>query len=122
MEKTLCHKCFHYNACMTIDLSGTVGNPECENQPCEHYIDSELIKIQEKANWILKVSQYSDANVFVEYRCSHCNNMKTIKHYGGKEWDEYYSEHYRDNENTKLPNFCEVCGSEVNGVVKDSDD
>lgn len=117
METTQCQRCFHYGACKAIDLSGTVGNPEYENQPCEHYIDSELIEIREKTKWIRNIKRYSDGDVYVDYKCAHCGNMRRVRSFKNKEWDDYYHEHHRDNEDAELPKYCEVCGSALNGVM-----
>ena len=113
MEKTLCQKCFHYEACKAIDLSGALGDPQCENIPCMHYIDSDRVKIQDQAEWVENVRQYPDGDVHVTYRCSHCGNLGGIKAYGNKEWTNYYLEHYRDY--VELSGFCKKCGSVMKG-------
>lgn len=120
MNKTLCQRCFHYAACSEIDLSGAIGNPEMENEPCDHFVDAERVKIQDKANWREKIYQYSDGNVHVCYYCTSCNKLERVKSYNKTEWDNYYSEHYR--ESIELPNFCNNCGSVIYGIVEDSGD
>lgn len=121
MDKTLCQRCFHYAACAAIDLSGAIGNPEMENEPCDHFIDAERVKIQDKANWIEKIFKYKyNGRVHVCYYCTHCNQFEHVDIYTYAEWDNYYSEHYRDN--LKLPNFCNVCGSVIDGIIEDSGD
>ena len=117
MEKTLCQRCFHYAACCAIDLSGTLGNPECENTKCENFVDSEKVKIQDKANWIESITDYKDVHVC--YHCSNCGQLERVKIYNKKQWDEYYKDHYR--EDVELPNFCKVCGSVMNGIVEKPD-
>lgn len=116
MDKTLCQRCFHYAACKEIDLSGFIGDPVMENNHCDHFIDSERVKIQDKANWIEKIHSYSD-NVHVCYYCSSCNRLEKVKGYTKTEWSDYYSEHYRGS--IELPNFCCACGSAIAGVVED---
>ena len=120
MEKTLCQKCFHYNACVAIDLSGFLGNPERENDPCEHFIDSERVKIQDRANWVERVHRYSDGDVSVTHHCSHCGDLGRVKMYKSKEWSDYYSEHYRNN--IELDEYCKKCGSVMSILVEASDD
>lgn len=117
MEKTLCQKCFHYEACTAIDLSGTVGNPEYENEPCGYFVDADKVLIQEKANWIEKVERWSDGHACVKYNCSRCEQREKVRIYEEKEWENYYSEHYRDG--VEMPNFCKVCGSAMNGIVEE---
>lgn len=115
MSKTLCQRCFHYAACGEIDLSGAIGNPEMENQPCDHFIDAERVKIEDKAYWSERVRQYSDGDVHVCYYCTSCNKLERVKTYKKSEWENYYFEHYR--ENIELPRFCNNCGSAIGGVV-----
>lgn len=116
MEKTMCQKCFHYEACCAIDLSGALGNPESENMECEHFIDAERVKIQDKACWREELKTYSGVDIYITYYCSHCGQMERVKTYKVKEWDGYYSEHYR--ETVELPGFCKKCGSIVEGIVR----
>ena len=120
MEKTLCQKCFHYEACKEIDLSGTLGNPELENEPCVHFIDAERVKIEDRANWREKINHWSDGQVCVDYYCTNCNQLEKVKIFNKGEWENYYQEHYR--EVIKLPNFCKVCGSVMGGIVEDPGD
>ena len=114
MDKTLCQKCFHYAACKEIDLSGAIGNPEMENEPCDHFIDAERVKIQDKAQWVESVSVYSDS-AYVNYNCSCCNYLGKVKRYNKSDWENYFSEHYRDD--LKLYKFCEGCGSVMDILV-----
>lgn len=116
MEKTLCQKCFHYNACDAIDVSGAIGNPECENLPCDHFIDAERVKIQDKANWIEEVKRWGDGTACICYYCTHCGQQEHVKIFKEPEWEAYYSEHYRDG--LELPKFCKDCGSEIGGIVE----
>lgn len=116
MEKTKCQRCFHYDACCAIDLTGALGNPEAENTECEYFVDSERVKIQDKAHWREEFSRCSNDNIGLRYYCSHCNWFETIKMYKSKEWDDYYSERYRDS--LELPKFCKQCGSIVEGIVR----
>lgn len=118
MEKTLCQRCFHYSACCAIDLSGTLGNPEYENTECENFVDSERVKIQDKAKWVISVGKYKE-DVHVCYHCSNCGQLERVKIYNKKQWDEYYKDHYR--EDVELPNFCKVCGSAMDGIVEKHD-
>ena len=118
MEKTLCQRCFHYSACCAIDLSGTLGNPECENTECENFVDSEKVKIQDKAKWIVSVEYYGDYT-HVCYCCSNCGQLEIVKIYNKKQWDEYYKDHYL--EYVELTEFCKVCGSVMNGIVVNPD-
>ena len=114
MEKTLCQRCFHYAACCAIDLIGTLGNPECENTECENFVDSEQVKIQDKAKWVVSVASYK--NIHVRYYCSNCGQLEHVKIYNKKQWNEYYKDHYR--EDVELPKFCKVCGSVMDGTVE----
>lgn len=115
MEKTLCQRCFHYSACCAIDLSGTLGNPECENTECENFVDSEKVKIQDKAKWVVSVGKYKE-DVHVCYHCSNCDQLESVKIYKKVEWEDYYKDHYRDS--IELPKFCKVCGSAIDGIVE----
>lgn len=117
MDKTLCQKCFHYAACKEIDLSGTIGNPEMENEPCDHFIDSERVKIQDKANWREVINQYIDT-VHICYYCTNCNQLEKVRGYTSYEWANYYNEHHRDE--LKLPKFCGECGAVIGDIVEDS--
>ena len=117
MEKTLCQRCFHYAACCAIDLSGALGNPEYENTECENFVDSEKVKIQDKAKWVVTVDKYTDVHVC--YYCSNCGKLKRVKIYNKIQWDEYFKDHYR--EDVELPKFCEVCGSVMDGIVEKHD-
>jgi hypothetical protein len=116
MQKTLCNSCFHYEACCAIDLSGCLGNPECENWECDHYLDSERVKIQGKANRLERINIYSNGDTCVSYHCSCCKELHGIKIFKEKEWDAYYREHYR--EAVELPKFCKVCGSVMGEIVE----
>lgn len=117
MEKTMCQKCYHYEACKAIDLTGAVvsPNPEVENESCLHFIDADLVKIQEKAKWKKRITRYNDGDVHVTYRCSKCNDLSRVKCYKQAEWDGYFSNHY--HEHIELPQYCSCCGSVVNGVI-----
>lgn len=117
MEKTLCQRCFHYSACCAIDLSGTLGNPEYENTECENFVDSEKVKIQDKAHWVVSVASYKAVHVC--YYCSNCGQLERVKLYEKAEWENYYKDHYLDN--IELPKFCKVCGSAMNGIVEKPD-
>ena len=119
MEKTLCQRCFHYNACCAIDLTGALGNPEHENIECEHFIDSDRVKIQDTAYWSEHIKTYTGNDIYIFYYCSHCGQKESVKIYSLAEWDEYYSEHYR--EKVKLPEFCKVCGSVMTGIFRNED-
>ena len=114
MEKTLCQRCFHYAACCAIDLTGFMGNPEYENTECENFIDSERVKIEDKANWIESIANYN--GVHICYYCSNCGRLECVKIYKKSEWEEYYKDHYRDV--IELPKFCKECGSVMNGIVE----
>ena len=118
MSKTLCQRCFHYTACEAMDLSGYIGNPDMENIPCDDFIDADRVKIQDKANWLEKVKWYRDGDVHVCYYCTHCSFLRKVKSYNKYEWENYYSEHYRDA--IELPKFCEECGSVMDGIVEPS--
>ena len=115
MDKTLCQKCFHYEACCEIDLSGSMGHPESENEPCDHFIDSDRVKIQDKANWIEEVKVYGEY-VHICYHCSSCDNFWKVKGYDRKPWDDYFHEHYQEERN--VPEYCEMCGSEMVGIIQ----
>ena len=116
MQKTLCNSCFHYDACLAIDLSGCLGNPEYEKWECDYYVDRERVKIQDKANWLERITTYSSKDTHVTYHCSHCNDPHKVKIFKEKEWDAYYREHYREAVN--LPKFCKVCGSVMGEIVE----
>lgn len=118
MEKTLCHRCFHYNACCAIDLSGSLGNPEYENTECENFVDSEKVKIQDQSNWIETIS-YPGDYTHVCYHCSNCGQLERVKIYKKAEWEDYYKDHYRDS--IELPKFCKVCGSAMNRIIEKPD-
>ena len=117
MEKTMCQRCFHYNACCAIDLTGALGNPEHENVECEHFVDSERVKIQDKAHWVEQIKRYSSEDVYITFYCSHCHKNERVKIYNKDEWNAYYSEHYL--ERVDLPEFCNKCGSIVSGICKE---
>ena len=118
MEKTLCQRCFHYSACCAIDLSGALGNPEYENTECENFVDSEKVKIQDKAKWVVSVDKYKEY-VHVCYCCSNCGQLERAKIYNKKQWDEYYKDHYL--EDVELTEFCKVCGSAMDGIAVNPD-
>lgn len=119
MNNSICENCFHYAACMDIDVTGSVGNPDCnpENETCMHFISKDLIKIQPKAYWVEHLRTYYDGDVSITYRCSCCNNLEKIKLYKLVEWDEYFSKHH--HEGLELPNYCNNCGSIVTDIVRD---
>ena len=120
MYKTLCQRCFHYAACEAMDVTGAIGNPEMENTPCDHFIDADRVKIQDKANWREQVDRYSDGSAYVCYYCTCCGKLRKVKGYKKHEWENYYSEHYRDE--IELPKFCEMCRAVTDGIVEDSGD
>lgn len=120
MSKTLCQRCFHYAACEAIDVTGSIGNTEMENTPCDHFIDADRVKIQDKAKWLEVVKAYSDGEVHVCYYCTVCNKLEHVSIYNKAVWDNYYSDHYRDD--LRLPKFCKVCGSATDDIVEDSGD
>lgn len=120
MDKTLCQRCFHYEACKDIDLSGAMGNPEMENFPCRHFVDVERVKIQDKANWREKINRWGDGQVCVNYYCTSCGQLERVKIFSKGEWENYYNEHYR--EVIELPKFCKVCGAIIGGIVEDHRD
>jgi hypothetical protein len=122
MKKSICEKCFHFDACKEIDVTGAVGNPECEieNQFCYHFIDRDRVKIEDKAHWIEKHKRYSDGDVHLTHHCSYCGQLERVKCYNGKEWNDYYHEHYRDT--IELPRFCKICGSVVQDIFEEEEE
>jgi hypothetical protein len=119
MKKSICERCFHYDACSAVDVTGVVGNPECEpeNQLCDYFIDRDRVKIQDKAHWIEEVKQYKkDGEVFITHYCSHCNRVEKVRSYSNNDWKNYYNERYR--EGLELSNFCRTCGSIVEGIFE----
>lgn len=119
MNNSICENCFHYAACMDIDITGSVGNPECnpENENCMHFISKDSIKIQPRAYWVEKIREYSDGDITLTYRCCCCNNLEKVKIYKPAEWNNYFSKHYR--EELDLPIYCKNCGSIVMDIVCD---
>jgi ssDNA-binding Zn-finger/Zn-ribbon topoisomerase 1 len=103
-----------------MDVTGYIGNPETENKPCDDFIDAERVKIQDKANWLEKVKTYGAGDVYICYNCTNCNQREYVKIYKRSDWENYYSQHYRDG--IELPNFCKECGSVMGGIVKDPGD
>lgn len=117
MDHSICERCFHYAACSAIDVTGSVGNPDnhSENEICGHFVPAGMVKIQPKGFWTEHVRRYSDGDVGITYKCSHCNNLEKVKMFKKVEWDDYFSQHHHDG--LELPKYCRNCGSIIEGIV-----
>lgn len=111
-----CVKCFHYEACQSVDVTGYVTDREkTSEEACEHFTTHN--DVHPSAHWKREVRKYGVApggDVYINYKCSHCHgeHKGSIKSFKIKEWNEYWAEHYTPDH--KFFAYCHECGAKMN--------
>lgn len=106
-----CINCFHYNACASVDLTGYVTDVEHEDSPCEHFITPEEVHPVARAVEIVKdYSSLTSSDIFVDLRCSNCDELLAIKSYKSKDWNDYFKNNHSLKYDKKC---CPGCGAVI---------
>ena len=110
-----CEQCYHYQACLSVDVTGFVADPNknCE-EPCEHFLNPE--DVQPTAHWERQVChQKYHSNVVVDYRCSRCGarNETVYSHdiIDKELWYGYMHQHWMPK--NPMHSYCPGCGAKM---------
>lgn len=110
-----CEKCYHYQACASIDVTGYVNGIEKDHQDvCEYFLNPKDVK--PTSHWEREVFKYPySKNVRVSYVCHRCRSMAervyTHDFFLIDLWNDYQADHWMPGND--LPHFCSGCGSEM---------
>ena len=110
-----CEQCYHYQACLSVDVTGFVADPNknCE-EPCEHFLNPE--DVQPISYWVRRVSKYRyTTGVRVRYVCNRCGSehdrVYTQEIMEDETWNNYMKDHWMPKNDLYV--FCHGCGAKM---------